>query len=124
MKLANIYGAYGAWGKLAQLKMNPKTAYTILKYLRRVASEYEIVEKTRVALIHELTNTKDGEDASIAPNTSTFNSYMARFNEILDVEPDLKPCEVKLDDLIAAISSDQSNVLTTADIAALESFFS
>lgn len=124
MKLAQVFPAVVTWQKLTQLKMTPKLAYTLMKYAKLVAVEYEIIEKTRVTLIHELTNTKEDEQAEIKPGTQVFDEYVQRFGSILDVEAALKPCEVKMDDLVAALSIDATNEMTTQDIAILEPFFS
>ena len=123
MKLLNVFASNVAWGKVTQLRMNPRMAYAILKYARLVASEYEIVEKSRIALIHELTNTKEGENVSITPGTTVHDDYVKRFSGILDVEAELNPSVLKLDDLLSAISEDQTNSLSALDIGALEPFF-
>ena len=122
MKLLQVYGANGAWGKLTQLKLPAKLAYQLMKYARKVADEYGVVEQARVGLIRELTNTKDGEQAEISVGTQAHEDYVKRFGAMLDVESDLKPSELKLDDLVEKLDS-QENLLTTSDIGVLEPFF-
>ena len=123
MKLANVYAANAVIGKLAQMRMNPKTAYAVLKYARNVEAEMSVIEKTRVAIIREITNTKDGEEAKIEPNTPMFDEYVSEFGAVLDVDADLEPSELQFDDVLSAISADQSNALTIQEIGVLEPFF-
>ena len=123
MKLANIFPSTNAWQKLCGMKMNPRFAYSILKYAKLVSSEFAIVEQSRTGLIHELTNTKDGENAEIKPGTSEFDDYVKRFNEILNVESELKVCDIKFDSLISELSSGSGNELSASELSILEPFF-
>jgi hypothetical protein len=122
MKLLQVYAANGAWGKLTQLKLPAKLAYQLMKYAKLVADEYTFVETTRVELIHQLTNTKAGENAEIAVGTQAHEDYVKQFGAMLDVESDLKPSELKLEDVVDKLDS-QGNSLTAQDIGMLEPFF-
>ena len=123
MKLLAIFAANQSWGKLTQLKMSPRMAYGILKYAKLLAAEYEIVEKARVGLIHELTHTGENEQASLEPGTPEHQEYVKRFSAILDVDSELKPSDLKFDDMLAQISDDQANVLSPQELGVLEPFF-
>lgn len=123
MKLVSVFSANQAFGKLSQMRLSPKIAYAILKYVRKVAAEYEIIEKCRVDLIHELTNTNADESANIEPGTKEHSEYCERFSAILETESDLKVCDIKLDDVIESLSGDSINALTAQEIGALEPFF-
>ena len=52
MKLGEVFGAMNSWRALAAVKMQPQMAYRVLKYVKLVSAEYEIIEKQRVALIY------------------------------------------------------------------------
>ena len=122
MKLLQVYASNSIWGKLTGMRLSPKMAYDVLKYAKLVFAEYDIVEKTRVALIHEITDTLDNESASIEPGTPSHTEYVERFGAMLDVESDLKPSAIKFDVLIADLDT-RGNSLTAQEIAALEPFF-
>jgi len=123
MQLGHIFNSIQSWQILSNLKMHPQTAYQVLKYFKLIAAEYEIAEKQRVALVHEITGTKDGENASIEPGTEQFIEYITRFNEILATESDLPQYNGTLDDIIAVIGKDQDNSLSVQDLSKLEVFF-
>jgi hypothetical protein len=123
MKLLSIFMAFPVFGKISQLKMNPKTAYRILKYTRTLGQEYDIIEKQRVSIIHELTNTKDGENASIVPGTSEHELYISRFGSILDVESDIQTFGCSMDEFLDKISDDKASDLTAIEISSIEPFF-
>jgi len=124
MKLGNIYQSIQAWQILSALKMEPQTAYRVLKYSKLVSAEYDIAEKQRVALIREITGTADGVDATIEPDTPEFTDYVTRFNEILATESDLPLYNGSLFDVLAAIGKNQENELSVQDLGKLEPFFS
>jgi len=121
MKLGQVFQAVEAWRNLAALKMKPQMAYQILKYVRLVLAEYEIAEKQRVALIHELTETRDGEDARIETGTPEFAEYIRRFSEVMETECDLAKCEIALSQVMASIAEGEK--LSMAELEALEPFF-
>lgn len=123
MKLGHIYQSIQAWQTLSALKMEPQTAYRILKYAKLVSVEYDIAEKQRVALIREITGTADGVDATIEPGTDQFADYVARFNEILATDSDLVNYNGSLFDVLAAIGKNQTNELSVQDLGKLEIFF-
>lgn len=123
MKLGNVFNAMRSWGALASMKMNPQVAYKILKYLRLVSAESDIIEKQRIALVHEITNTKEGEAVQIKPDTDEFREYIARFNEVLFTESDLKPCDLYFNEVMEALNNDQNEVLSIQDMLLLEPFF-
>jgi hypothetical protein len=122
MKLLQVYSSNAIWGKLTGMKLSPKTAYDVLKFAKLVFAEYDIVEKTRVALIHELTKTSEGESASIEPGSADFTAYVERFSAMLAVESDLIKSPLKFDALIVDLDKN-GNSLTAQEIAALEPFF-
>jgi len=122
MLLGQVFQSIVAWQKLSAIPLKPKIAYAILKYTRKVTDEHALAEKQRVALIHEITGTKDGEEAKIEPNTPEFSEYVTRFNEIMATESDLEQIDMDLEDVVNALD-DKDEALSVSDLAMLEPFF-
>ncbi len=122
MLLGQIYSSVKAWNKLSLVAMHPMMAYKVLKYTKLVENEYAVADKQRVALIHELSGTKEGEDAKIEPGTPEFGQYVERFNEVLQVESTLKQIKVGFEDVLKSLG-DKDDVLSVGDLALLEPFF-
>ncbi len=122
MKCGEVYRSVAAWQKLSSVNMNPKLAYKILKYTKAVGAEYDVIEKQRIALVHELTGTKLGEEAKIEPDTEASKLYAGGFQEILLVSSDLQKLDVDFEDVVNAVD-EKSEVLTVSDLSVLESFF-
>jgi hypothetical protein len=123
MRLGHVFQSIAAWKHLASMRMSPKVAYRILKYLKLIDAEYEIIEKQRVALIRELAKVEDGADAKIDPNTPEMAEYVRRFSEILEVSSGLGQFSFSLNDVLADISEDKNNSLSVQELALLEPFF-
>ena len=122
MLLGQIFQSVQAWQKLSAIPLKPKVAYKILKYTRYISVEHEVAEKQRVALIHEVTNTKDGEDAKIEPGSSEFVEYATRFNEIMATEVKFDQIKLNLEDVVELLD-DKPDALSVSDLATLEPFF-
>ena len=122
MTLGQIFQSISAWQKLAAINMNAGVAYKILKYMKLVTDEHAIVEKQRVALIHEITGTKDGEDAKIEPDTYMFGEYVTNFNAVLAIESDLKSLDVDFMRVVNVLD-EKDESLSVQDLAMLEPFF-
>lgn len=122
MLLGQVFQSLQAWQKLSGVDMRVGLAYKVLKYTRLVSAEYDIVEKQRVALIHDLSGTKEGEDAKIDAGTPEFESYVAKFNEIMLLESDLASLDITLEEVVSSVD-EKDESLTISDLAALEPFF-
>lgn len=122
MLLGQIFSSIESWRKLSSVNLKPKVAYAILKYTKLIGDEHAIVEKQRVALIHEITATKDGEDVKIEPGSSEFAEYVTKFNEIMSQESTLEPIDLKLEEVVNALDG-KDDVLSITDLAMLEPFF-
>ncbi len=122
MKLGEIYQSIGAWQKLAGINMKAGIAYKVLKYIKLVTAEYEIAEKQRVALIHEITGTVDGEDASIEPNTPEVMEYGNKVNVIMATESDLKLFAMDFKEVVDAVD-EKDESLSIQDLSMLMPFF-
>lgn len=123
MQLGEVFQAMNSWRALAVVKMQPQMAYKVLKYVKLVSAEFEIVEKQRVALIYEVSGAVEGQDVRLEPDSEEFAEYLKRFNEILQTESDLVKFPGWLDEVMSAIRDDESNVLSVSDLATLEGFF-
>jgi len=122
MKLGNVFTSREAWQRLTALRMPPKTAYRLLKYSKMVDAEMAVVEQERVKLLREASGIEQG-DIRMEPGTPSFLAFVEKFNPWLATDSDLKPLEMKMDELIGALESEQGNVLSAADLGALEPFF-
>ena len=122
MLLGQLFQSVAAWQKLSGIPLKPKVAYKILKYTKFVSAEYEIANKQRVALIHEVTKTKEGEEAKIEPGSVQFTEYAERFNEIMATEIKFEQIKLKLEDVVELLD-DKPDALSVSDLALLEPFF-
>lgn len=122
MLLGQIFQSLKSWQKLAAVNMKPKLAYQLLKYTKLVSAEHAIVEKQRTALIHELTGTKEGEQAEIKPDSPEIEEYVERFNEVMVTESDLNQIDLDFEEVVNAVD-EKGEVLSISDLALLEPFF-
>ncbi len=123
MKLVNIFVARDAWQRLAGLKLPAHTAYRLLKYIKRLTVENEVIEQQRVKLVYDAAGVKEGEDASLRPGTPQHVQFATKFGEVLDTDSDLKPFDMTLPSLLDLLGKEQGNVLSAQDLAQLEPFF-
>jgi hypothetical protein len=123
MKLAHIYTARDAWQRLAGLKLPAPTAYSLLKYLKQVMAESDVIEQQRVKLIRDIAGAKENENASLEPGTPGFLKFAEEFTKVLDTDSDLKPVDMKLEILLAEIGKEAGNALSAQDLGQLEPFF-
>jgi len=123
MKLGDIYQTASSWHALSAMKMQPQMAHKIMKYARLVFQEYDLIEKQRIAIVREITGTNSGQEARIEPDTVQFNEYVRRFNEVLNVESELKPFGDELDSVLDSLGKSQENLLSVRDLVLLEPFF-
>lgn len=122
MLLGQIFSSIEAWRKLSAIPLKPSVAYKILKYTKFVGAEHEIAEKQRVALIHEVTKTKEGEDAKVEPGSPEFVEYATRFNEVMATEVKFEQIKLNLEDVVELLD-DKPDALSVSDLATLEPFF-
>ena len=123
MKLANIYAAREAWQRLAALKLPPHTAYRLLKYVKLVAAEAEVIEQQRMKIRRETTGLADNDNTPVEPNTPEHAQFSVEFGQVLDTESDLKPFSMTLSGLLDLLGKEQGNVLSAQDLGQLEAFF-
>jgi hypothetical protein len=121
MKLSSLLNASPAIEKLATKELPAKLAYQLLKYALRIAAECDVIEKRRVAIVHEITGTEPGTEARIEAGTEDFGEYARRFSEFLSQDSDLEKSDIMLSSIVEALGD--SAVLTVQDLASLEKLF-
>jgi hypothetical protein len=122
MLLGQVFQSIEAWQKLSGINMKPKLALKILRYTKLVSDEHGHAEKLRTALIHEITGTKDGEQAKIEPDTPELAMFMKKFNEVMLMESDLPQLDMDLEEVVNAVD-EKDESLTVNDLAILGPFF-
>lgn len=128
MKLVQVWNSAVAWQALANLKKNPKLAYRLLKYTRKIEHEIAICEKHRQSIVYELSGMEAPKDGDVLiVDISTDEAKMAelnkRFNEFLQQPSDLPWIGLTMDDLVEGLSADALNAVSENDIVRLECFF-
>jgi len=122
MILGQIFQSLESWQKLSAINMNAAIAYKILKYTKLVTDEYAVIEKQRVALIHEAAGTEDGEEVRLESGTPEFEYYVEKFNAVLAVESDLAVSSVEFSEVVNAVD-EKDESLSVQDLGKLEPFF-
>lgn len=122
MLLGEIFQSIAAWQKLSGINLRAKLAYKLLKYTALVSAEHAIAEKQRVALIHEITGTKEGENAKIEPDTPELTEYVQKFNEVMLTESTLEQLQMDFEEVVNAVD-EKDESLSVSDLAMLEPFF-
>jgi hypothetical protein len=123
VKLKDIVNSSAAWETLSKLKKNPKLAYRLLKYQKKVADELDVCTKHRDKLGRELSGDAPDAPWTIKANTPEAQEFHARFNEFLQGDSDLAWVGLTMDELIDALDAEKGNVLSEEDLEALEPFF-
>lgn len=138
VKLVEIWNSAKAWGVLSTLKKNPKLAYRLHKYEKKVNAEMEACNKQRDAIMYECAGVTpptppdtlivqisakiEGPDKTEIDNPQ-FIAFVKKFNEALNVESDLEWIGISMDDLIEGLGAETANVISEQDIELLEPFF-
>lgn len=123
MKLLDIQLSASAWGVLSSLKKNPKLAYRLLKYEKKVEAELNVIEKQRNEYGCEAAGVASGAEWRLEPGTPEIASYNEKFNAFLQGDSDLQWIGISMDELIEALGAETGNVLSEQDIERLEPFF-
>lgn len=123
MKLAEIWNSARAWGVLSKLKKNPKLAYRLLKYEKKVNAELKVCNKQRETLVYEAAGVEPPAIVDLGSDTPEYKAFMVKFQEFMQSESDLEWAGISMDDLIEALGAETANVLSENDIELLEPFF-
>ena len=76
--------------------MPSKAAYWIARMLKRLEPEYVPAENTRIALIKEFGEEKDGQ---VSVTATHLQEFAAKWSEVSSVESDLVPIKVNISTL-------------------------
>ncbi len=123
MRLYEIWNGVPALRTLASLKKNPKLAYLLLKYAKKVDVEMTVCEENRRLIAQEIFGAECGNDLTAKIGTPEFDTYNDKFQEFMQQDSDLSWTGVTLDELINALDAQDGNTLTEDDIRLLEPFF-
>ncbi len=122
MKCFVVFQSIASWQKLSGISMKPRYALRILRYTKLVSAEYDNIERLRVSLARRIAGAAEGSAIKIEPNTPEAKEFAERFNEILNVDVDLVPLRMSLDEIVNNLDGKEDS-LTVADLAVLEPFF-
>lgn len=122
MKCGEVHRSIQAWRKLSSIPLEPLKGLRILRYMKLVTAEYDVIEKQRVAIIRDIAGVKEGEDVYIEPKGIEYPQCVKRINELMNTNAELAQIRMSLDAVAAALDG-KENVLSVADLAALEPFF-
>ncbi len=122
MKLSAIFASKEKWSKVTALSVKPSDAYKILKYIKLVNCELELIESQRVTLLRRITGTEDGVDVTIENGTPEFNEYCKKFSEVLNVESELGQINMEMQEFLDSITNPEK-ILSVGDLLVLEPFF-
>lgn len=123
MKLGEIVQARESFKRLSVLKMPPQTAYHLLKYLKLVTAESEIVEKQRTYLVYRISGKTEGEPVKLEPNSPEMAEFLVEYSKVLNTDSELKPFDMTLTTLLDILGDGKDNALSASDLAAIEPFF-
>ena len=123
MKLYEIWNAKAAWTTLSALKKNPKLAYRLMKYEKKVDAELDVCNAHRERIVYQCAGLEPPSTVSLAEGTPEFTKFLADFNVALDVESDLTWSGVTMDELIEALGAQGANVISESELELLEPFF-
>lgn len=123
MKLLTLWNAKQAWATLSMLRKQPKVAYRLMKYERALNAEMETIERARTEFILKAANAEPGATVTLDVGTPELAAFNADFNAFLNTDCDLRPVGMDMDALIDVLDSQAGNVLSEAELMALEPFF-
>jgi len=105
LQLRVIDGTYNTIDKLSHVKMSPKAAYTIMKYIRCAKDEVVAFNAVKMPLMK-----KYGEQVSdgryTIPKVSV-DDFMMEYGPLLDTEVDIPVDKIKLSDIHGDVSPDE-----------------
>ena len=98
LKVGELHAAYMTLSEVARdnAKMPSKAAYWIARMLRRLEPEALPAEQSRIALVREFGEEKDGQ---VSVPHDRIPDFTAKWSEIFNVESDLVPIKVKIETL-------------------------
>lgn len=121
--LGEVFQAREAWQKLVRCQLKPSTAYKLAKYAKQVSEEDTLIEGRRTEIIQRLGEQTNG-GWTISPATDAHVAFIQEFNELLNLETKLVPCDLTLEQVAEEIGAFPKNDWTVADCTMLAPFFS
>jgi len=91
--------------KLSHVRMSPKAAYTIMKYVKCVRTEIDMLNKAKMPLLE-----KYGEivgDGRYTVRKELVSEFLADYNPLLETEVDIPVDKIKLSDLHGDVVPDE-----------------
>lgn len=128
VKLRQIQESVNAWQSVSGLKKNPKLAYRLLKYEKKVERELDVIDKQRTALVYECAGEEpptppDVKVVTLEAGSDAVKQFTKKFDEFLDGESDLELVGITMQELIDGLAEKDGNAISEADIDALDPFF-
>mgnify|MGYP001612768376 CR=1 FL=1 len=111
------------WARFSVLTKPPKVAMLLCKYIKKINSEFKMIEAYRQECMYAASGQEPGTDVRIEPGTPEHSEFCAKFSEFLNGESDIDPAGISMDALIEALASEKGNRISEADLELLEPFF-
>ena len=78
-----IFQGAQALAKLSAMEFPVKTSYGILRVMRQIKDQADVINETREGLIKRYGTPKDGGQTGIQPGDDNWESFVAEFNELM-----------------------------------------
>lgn len=123
MKLVEIWNAKGAWLTFAALKKDPKLAYRLMTYQKKVQAELATCEEIREKLVYQHAGIEPPAVVSLGVDTPQYAAFLIDFSKALQADSDLQWAEVSMDAMVEAIAMFPTNSISENELQQLEPFF-
>jgi len=122
-RLLDVFASAEAWERLTNLKLPPVMAYRLLKYVKQVKAEYDLLKQHEGRLIREHAGVGPSEPARLTPGSPEYQKYVMAFSSVLEAPSGLPACDVTFEALLEALGQESRQVLSVQDLGTLEPFF-
>jgi hypothetical protein len=123
MKLGDVANGMSAWERVVKLKVGPSIAFKLMKYAKKVDSEYIGVENARCNVITDIVGVEPGSEARLEQGTPEFVEYVKQLAELYEAESELPLFDMNLDEFVELVQVREENELSAIDLIALQPFF-
>ena len=117
-----IFESKNAWSGMLQQKLNIKTSFKLMKYVKLVEAEIALINEQKDRLVKEKYGVKGEDEKNFMIPQDKIQDFANELNELLLEESDLPQIDITMEKFIDAISN-ESNTIKTIDILLLEPFF-
>lgn len=121
MKLYEIYAARTAIGKLLKTNFRPGIAYRLMKFVKKLSVELEVVEEHRVSLLKTFAKPDDKGFVSLDQSSPEYLKFRDEYIEYLQTESEIETFGLPLSGMIDEIAGDQN--FTVEELGLLEPLF-